>query len=458
MTEARRMRLDDQTLRELEIFDDSQGGPGLCGVLDRTRTKLGSRALRDRLAHPLVDIHDIRSVQRDLAFLRAHPVPLAITESDLFGAGRYADSRIHVSSRDGFGAQLAAVLQVMRFRDVREELARGVADAVALACTIGAYCRAQLRYDPEGRLGNLLRDTAVAASAVESAGRAHRRTAWSMVRCDAKLRGAGHRDLARLVAGAAELDALASLASFGVELGYCVPDIVEGHPYFTAADLRHPLLKTPVGNDFRLDRDGHVVFLTGPNMAGKTTFLKSVGVSQLLAQVGLLVPAQALRVASVDAIFTALNTTDDLTAGISYYLAEVRRMKQAAGVAAANGHSLILVDEAFRGTNVLDAAEATRLVVAGFSAVPGCSCLFASHLASVGQELAAHGVVLKSFTGNVSDGVASFDHRLRDGVSDQRLGLLLLEQEGVLQLLASAASDRDSARTPPTIQRCHNDG
>lgn len=114
-------------------------------------------------------------------------------------------------------------------------------------------------------------------------------------------------------------------------------------------------------------------------------------------------------------------------------------MKQAAELVAGSRRSLVLIDEAFRGTNVLDATEATRLVVAGFGAVGGCTCLFASHLAALGPDLAAHGVVLKSFVGDVRDGVTSFDHRLRDGFSDQRFGLLLLEQEGVLKLLASAA-------------------
>lgn len=439
MTEPRRLRLDDQTLRELEIFTGAGGGSGLCCVLDRAQTRLGSRVLREKLSRPFVEIRDIQAAQRDFAFLRANPIPVPFTDTLMLGVERYARSRIEVAQWGRAGSRLAAVRRALRYRDVRDELTGGVAAALDLAREAGAYCQKLLLRDPDGQLGQMLRDTIAAAAAVEAAGRGFGGSAWSVVRCDARLRGAGRGQLERLLAGAAELDAVTSLAAFGVDRGYCVPEVVEGEPCFAVLGLRHPLLAEAVGNDIELDRDDHVVFLTGPNMAGKTTFLKSVGVAQLLAQVGLLAPAQVLRSSPVDTVFTAFNTADDLTAGVSYYLAEVRRMKQAAELVAGSRRSLVLVDEAFRGTNVLDATEATRLVVAGFGAVAGCTCLFASHLASLGPDLAAHGVVLKSFAGDVRDGVASFDHRLRNGISDQRLGLLLLEQEGVLRLLASAA-------------------
>ena len=439
MSAFRHLRLDDQTLRELEIFDDTRGGPGLCGLLDRTRTRLGSRILRRKLRSPFVEICDILAAQRDLAFLRASPVPVPFTEALLCGVDRYANSRIEIAQWDRPGSRLASIRRALRFSDVRNELVRGVADAAELARCAGAYCHAQLHGNPDGPLWQLLRDVAAAAAAVEAASRGHGASVWSAVRCDARLRETRRGELERLVSGAAELDALTALASFGVDRGYCVPEVADAEPRFAAEGLHHPLLETPVGNELILGSDGHVIFLTGPNMAGKTTFLKSVGTAQLLAQVGALAPAQVLRITPVDSLFTALNTADDLTAGVSYYLAEVRRMKQAAELVAGSRRSLVLIDEAFRGTNVLDATEATRLVVTGFGAVGGCTCLFASHLASLGPDLAALGVVLKSFAGEIRDGVASFDHRIRDGFSDQRFGLHLLEQEGVLKLLASAA-------------------
>ncbi|MBK7772026.1 MAG: hypothetical protein IPI48_16290 [bacterium] len=287
---------------------------------------------------------------------------------------------------------------------MRNELVRGVADAAELARGAGAYCHTLLRGDPDGPLGQLLREVAAAAAAVEAAGRGHGASVWSAVRCDSRLRDTRRADLARLVSGAAELDAMAALASFGVDRGYCVPEVADAEPRFVAEGLHHPLLESPIGNELILGSNGHVIFLTGPNMAGKTTFLKSVGTAQLLAQVGALAPAQVLRITPVDSLFTALNTADDLTAGVSYYLAEVRRMKQAAELVAGSRRSLVLIDEAFRGTNVLDATEATRLVVAGFGAVGGCTCLFASHLAALGPDLAAHGVALKSFAGEIRDG------------------------------------------------------
>lgn len=439
MNAVPRLRLDDQTLRELEIFGDAGGGSGLCSALDRTRTRSGSVFLRGLLKQPFSEVRDIRSAQRDFAFLRANPFEIPFSDAVLSGADKYTRSRVEVAAWDRAGARIGSVRRALRYREVRDELATGAAAAVALAREAGALCRTFLDRSPDGRIARLLRETAAAAASVEAGGRGLGSAAWSVVRCDAALRGTQRRQLQILVAGAAELDALTSLAAFGVERGYCVPEVGEDGPRFDACGLVHPLLARGVPNDLALEHQRRLVFLTGPNMAGKTTFLKAVGLAQFLAQNGLLAPAQALRLRPADVMITALATSDDLTAGVSYYLAEVRRMKEVARSVAECRRSLVLVDEAFRGTNVLDAGEATRKVVAGFGAIAGCTGIFASHLAELAPALAGHGIVLKSFAGEVSGITATFDHRLRDGASDQRLGLLLLEQEGVLQLLAAAS-------------------
>jgi DNA mismatch repair ATPase MutS len=432
--------MDEQTLRELEIFTDAGGGGGVCGLIDSTRTRLGHQALKKRLLHPYVETGDIRSVQCDLAFLRLNKSPVPYDDELLQGSDRYARSLVEVTDWERPGSRLSGWRRAIRYRDVFAELSRGIVHVTELARRVSDHCLGLLSHSPEGNLERVLRDAAesahevVAAAAAGGAG-----TAWSVVRSDARLRGVARDRMVRLVAAAAELDAMASLAAFGEGSACCLPEVAAGEPRFAAEGLYHPLLAQPVGNAIRLDREHHVVFLTGPNMAGKTTFLKSIGVAQVLAQAGLLAPAQVLRLAPVEALFTALNTADDLTAGVSYYLAEVRRMRQVAEGLATGERALVLVDEAFRGTNVLDATEATRLVIAGFGGVTNSSFLVASHLSSLAPELEARGASLKSFWGEVRGGAARYDYRIADGVSDQRLGLLLLEQEGVLRLLSEAS-------------------
>lgn len=442
MNETRRLQMDEQTLRELEIFTDASGGAGVCARIDSTRTRLGSQALKARLRHPFVETREIVSVQQDLAFLRTHGSVLPFDDELLHGADRYARSRIDVVDWGRPGARVAALRLACRHPDVVAELSRGLVFATSLANLVQDHCRKLLARSPGGGLELLLRGAAAAANEVTTGSAGSGGSAWTVFRRDARLRGRSAESLRHLVAAAAELDALASMAAFGDDGACCEPEVTGDEPRFVARGLYHPLLSHPVGNGIELDRESHVVFLTGPNMAGKTTFLKSVGLAQVLAQAGLLAPAQALRLVPVEAVFTAMNTADDLSAGISYYLAEVRRMRQAAELLAGGRRALVLVDEAFRGTNVLDATDATRLVIGACAGLTDSTFVFASHLSELASALIPHGVALKAFSGEVRGGVPSYDYRIADGISDQRLGLLLLKQEGVLDLLAEAARRR----------------
>ena len=138
---------------------------------------------------------------------------------------------------------------------------------------------------------------------------------------------------------------------------------------FEAQRLWHPFLgATAVRNDFRLN-DGHYYIITGANMAGKSTFLRSVGINVLLARMGLPVFAEHLRCSSF-ALFTSMRTTDDLAHGISYFNAELLRLQQLLEAVKGNAHTLIILDEILKGTNSLDKLNGSRLFLEAVSELP----------------------------------------------------------------------------------------
>ena len=138
---------------------------------------------------------------------------------------------------------------------------------------------------------------------------------------------------------------------------------------FDAQGLWHPFLgATAVRNDFRLN-DGHYYIITGANMAGKSTFLRSVGINVLLARMGLPVFAEHLRCSSF-ALFTSMRTTDDLAHGISYFNAELLRLQQLLEAVKGNAHTLIILDEILKGTNSLDKLNGSRLFLEAVSELP----------------------------------------------------------------------------------------
>jgi len=179
-------------------------------------------------------------------------------------------------------------------------------------------------------------------------------------------------------------DALVSLATFRFNHpeatdaeAITAPSVV-----FEAEGLWHPFLGTgAVRNNFRLD-DGHYYIITGANMAGKSTFLRTVGINVLLARCGLHVFAEHLRL-SPFALFTSMRTTDDLQHGISYFNAELLRLQQllqsvsrgfpartVPSLSAPSSHTLIILDEILKGTNSLDKLNGSRLFLEAVSALP----------------------------------------------------------------------------------------
>jgi DNA mismatch repair protein MutS len=204
-----------------------------------------------------------------------------------------------------------------------------------------------------------------------------------------------------------------------------------------ARGLRHPFLGPPgVPYDIQLSDQVRVCFVTGANMAGKSTFLRTVAMSMLLAHVGCGVPAESLEFPAVRMIFSSLKVSENLGAGESFYLAEVRRIRALAMALHQGGSVIAVLDEPLRGTNVHDAVEATLAIITRLAAHPAALVFIASHLAEVVPAIVDDPRVrLLHFAADLTNDQPRFDFRLREGVSAQRLGMTLLRQERVLDLL-----------------------
>ncbi|MBQ7439846.1 MAG: DNA mismatch repair protein MutS, partial [Paludibacteraceae bacterium] len=138
---------------------------------------------------------------------------------------------------------------------------------------------------------------------------------------------------------------------------------------YEARGLYHPFLgQKAVRNDFSI-RDQHYYIVTGANMAGKSTFLRSVGINYVLACCGMPVFADSLRV-SLFSLFSSMRTTDDLAHGISYFNAELLRLQQLIETCRRNNHTLIILDEILKGTNSLDKLNGSRLFLQSVATLP----------------------------------------------------------------------------------------
>ncbi len=166
-------------------------------------------------------------------------------------------------------------------------------------------------------------------------------------------------------------DALVSMATFRYnEPSSIDAEIIESQEIvYEAENLRHPFLgEKAVDNDFSV-KDGQYYIITGANMAGKSTFLRTIGVNYILAMCGMPVFAKRLKV-SVFELFSSMRTTDDLTQGISYFNAELLRLQQLISYCQQQQRTLIILDEILKGTNSLDKLNGSRLFLESIQKLP----------------------------------------------------------------------------------------
>jgi len=256
------------------------------------------------------------------------------------------------------------------------------------------------------------------------------------LRLDRTLRLAQRATIERILELIPQIDALVAMADATHRLGFTLPEVVDGALAVAGEGVYHPFVEGAVRNPVLLDQQRRLLFLTGPNMAGKTTYLRACGLALYLAHLGMGVPARWLRFAPAQCLFSAIALTDNVREGISFFRAEALRVRAIAQALAERHRVIALLDEPFKGTNVKDALDASRAVILRFAARTGSLFMVSSHLIELGDAMAATGQVdCRHFEAAERDARLVFDFVLREGVSTQRLGVRVLQEEGVFDLL-----------------------
>jgi hypothetical protein len=232
-----------------------------------------------------------------------------------------------------------------------------------------------------------------------------------------------------------ELEALNSLANFAwLNPDYAFPEIVSPATLFDGRALGHPLLKPEfkICNDFELNEERRMVILTGSNMAGKSTFLRTVGLNLCLAYAGAPVNAERLRI-SLFRLFTCIKVSDSVQDGLSYFYAEVKRLKQLLSSAEADDlPTFFLIDEIFRGTNNRERHIGSHAFIKALSGRRNALGLIATHdleLTRLAGEIP--GIANFHFREEVGEGRMIFDYQLRSGPCPTTNALQIMRLEGL---------------------------
>lgn len=246
-------------------------------------------------------------------------------------------------------------------------------------------------------------------------------------------------DISRTAKALAELDVGAALSDLAVEKNYCRP-VLDNSLAFDVADGRHPVVEEAierdhagafVGNDCRLSDDSSLIWLlTGPNMAGKSTFLRQNAIIAVMAQMGSFVPCKSARIGVIDKIFSRVGASDDLARGRSTFMVEM--VETASILNQADERSFVILDEIGRGTATFDGLSIAWAVIEHLHEKNRCRALFATHyheltsLTSKLNRMSLHCMKIKEFNDEVV-----FLHEVIPGAADRSYGIHVAKLAGL---------------------------
>ena len=273
--------------------------------------------------------------------------------------------------------------------------------------------------------------------------------------------GAILKSVQETAAAVAQVDVLASFANVALENAYTKPEIsVDGSIQITAG--RHPVVERMlteevfVPNDTYLDTKAQrLLVITGPNMSGKSTYMRQVALITLMAQIGSFVPAEYAKISVVDQIFTRIGASDDLTAGESTFMVEMKEVSDI--LCHATRNSLVILDEVGRGTSTFDGVSIARAVAEYISSRKiGCKTLFATHyheLLDLEQELDGvknYSVAVKKHSDSIR-----FLRKIVPGGVDDSYGIAVAKLAGLPEQVVKRANqllaemEREAASDTP---------
>ena len=435
------MQIDKTTYEDLSLFNHADEF-SIFEKLNLTRTLVGKQWLQRNFNNPFSSLHQIQQTQQMLRVILEHENdwPVTITNGTIMVMERYYETAIDDMPAGGniVNAMSYKLLHGPDYSMTRysvghfADFIRGMYamlpwlekdNCPEILRTLLERVRFLINHELIRQLGATKKEIKFTVSEVVSYGH-HIRTRFKNFAIE-------------LIDIYGRMDAWYGMAMATKKFNLVFPDFIEGAtPDLDAKDLYHILLPTPVAYNVQLHKQTNFFFLTGANMAGKSTFIKAVGTAVFLAHLGMGVPAKSMRLTLFDGILSNINVVDNIIKGESYFFNEVQRIKNTILKINDKKKWLVLIDELFKGTNVQDAMKCSATVIRGLIRMSNSVFIMSTHLYEIGDELRQYpNISFKYFETAVKDDVLEFSYQLQDGISNDRLGYLILKREKVVEML-----------------------
>ena len=438
------MELDQKTLADLSIFNREEDY-SVFGHLNFTRTNGGRDALERRFRNPLPDPDTIRKTQAALQFLRQRlsDWPQEISNGTAMVMDKFLDA---AEDPIPLPSGMLAELHALYYRFVMAPAYSLIHYSLTHLYTfLQGMHRLVESFDTEETPEMLKGELQLAARLLDRTEirqfiKAQQKGALSIrktIRFGHFMRHRHRQTFYKLMDLYYRLDAWYSMALAVDKLGLTFPGFEDNtKPVLDIEQLYHPLLQAPVAYDVNLDQATNFLFLTGANMAGKSTFIKAIGLCVYLAHLGMGVPAKKARMTFFDGLLSNIQVQDNIFMGESYFYNEVQRIKKTILKINDGRRWLILIDEMFKGTNFQDAKQCSIMVIEGLLQMEGSLFVLSTHLYEIAESLQKHAnISFRYFETAIENEEPQYSYQLKEGISNDRLGFLILKRENVLELL-----------------------
>jgi Mismatch repair ATPase (MutS family) len=439
--------VDRQTLIDLQLLDEGRHSVFSC--FNHTITYGGEDALRELFNKPLMDRRHLDERVNTIRYLMDNIGELAFDKTTVDFVDFYLKRPDYPSSFSAFRALQSVVKHYFSPTQAYYAKRRGVAEVFDVLAFIGQFCDT---YPDSVKIPLFTRLRQLVDKFNENplltryigAGRKHIGR-YDVERADFILRKKLRRESLELLETIYRLDAYFAVVRAARNMGLTFPEFVDAEA-LTLEGVYHPLLSDAVANNVVLDPRRRVSFITGANMSGKSTLMKAIGIAVYLAHLGFPVPARRMKTCLMSGLITTINLADNLAAGYSHFYHEVKRVKLVAEQVSQHDRLLVIFDELFRGTNVKDAHDSSLRIAQAFSALEKGFFIISTHIVEVAEALQHdNSIVFSYLPTRMEAGQPVFDYQLRPGVTDGRIGMWILENEGVFKLL-------EESRTQPPLR------
>lgn len=438
--------IDKDTLDDLEIFSKRSGNDGIRALFNTTRT-LGARDLLQKImAEPISDIAVLNDRLDLIRYFRDNELKFEVSHSQVDLIEHYLRLNKRFLRNNPMDALYDYYSNKINITPAYYIITTGISNIIELIKIAGSLID---RSESEINIPKALRIDFAPAFLKDDflrkiSGLKRRLTCFEINKLDEYFRKTEVWKVRQLLTFIYQMDVYESVARVARIPGWSLPVFSEAFTKMRLTGLFHPDINTPIVNDLETSKDEHLIFLTGPNMAGKSSFLKSVGLSVYLAHIGFPVPASVMETPLFNGIITTINLSDNIGDGLSHYYSEIKRIRYTALKIIEKGSVFVIFDELFRGTNPKDAFDASLLIIQALSKIPNCVFLISTHHTELAEKIkVTTGVSFKYLESNFEDETPHFSYKLKDGVSHNRSGMYILKSEGVLDILDVAARNQD---------------